>query len=145
MPFKCQGQWVNSSDIILGMRKTVIVKSTPKKGRGVFALRDFKAGEVIESAPVLIFTPKERKHLEKTLLNYYVYPWRSTRGAAIALGFGSIYNHSYSPNADWKQNFKTKSMVYRAIRPIKKGAEVTVNYNGEPDEQTPIDWFEVEK
>jgi SET domain-containing protein len=34
-------------------------------------------------------------------------------------------------------------MVYRAIKNIKKGEEVTVNYNGEPDEQTPIDWFEV--
>ena len=125
------------------MRKSVIVKRVAKKGRGVFAAHDFKAGEVIENAPVLIFTPKERKHLEKTLLNYYVYPWRSTRGAAIALGYGSIYNHSFSPNADWKQNFKTQSMVYRAIKPIKKGEEITVNYNSEPDDQTPIDWFEV--
>jgi len=83
--------------------------------------------------------------LEKTLLNYYVYPWRSTRGAAIALGFGSIYNHSYSPNADWKQNFRTKCMVYRAVKNIKKGQEITVNYNGEPDDETPIDWFEVKK
>ncbi|KKR40541.1 MAG: hypothetical protein UU51_C0017G0014 [Microgenomates group bacterium GW2011_GWC1_41_20] len=122
-----------------------MVKSVPKKGRGVFALKDFKEGEIIESAPVLIFTPKEREHLEKTLLNYYVYPWRSTRGAAIALGFGSIYNHSYSPNADWKQNFRTKCMVYRAVKNIKKGQEITVNYNGEPDDETPIDWFEVKK
>jgi len=125
------------------MRRYIMVKSVPKKGRGVFALKDFKEGEVIENAPVLTFTPKERKHLEKTLLNYYVYPWRSTRGAAIALGFGSIYNHSYSPNADWKQNFRSKCMVYRAIKNIKKGQEITVNYNGEPDDETPIDWFEV--
>jgi len=34
-------------------------------------------------------------------------------------------------------------MVYRALRPIKKGEEITVNYNGEPDDKTPIDWFEV--
>ena len=81
------------------------------------------------------------EHLEKTLLNYYVYPWRSTRGAAIALGFGSIYNHSYSPNADWKQNFRDNTMVYRALKQIKKGEEITVNYNGEPDDKTPIDWF----
>jgi SET domain-containing protein len=127
------------------MRRNIIVRRVAKKGRGVFAAHNFGVGQVIENCPVLIFTPKERKHLEKTLLNYYVYPWRSTRGAALVLGFGSIYNHSYSPNADWKQNFKTQCMVYRAIRPIKKGEEITVNYNGEPDEQTPIDWFEVEK
>ncbi len=127
------------------MRRNIVIKRIPKKGRGVFALKDFKKGDIVENAPVLIFTPKERKHLEKTLLNYYVYPWRSTRGAALVLGFGSIYNHSYSPNADWKQNFKTRSMIYRAIKTIKKGEEIMVNYNGEPDDNAPIDWFEVKK
>ncbi|MFH1971827.1 MAG: SET domain-containing protein-lysine N-methyltransferase [Patescibacteria group bacterium] len=28
-----------------------------------------------------------------------------------------------------------------AIKNIKKGEEITVNYNGEPDDETPIDWF----
>ena len=125
------------------MKYKVAIKRFPKKGRGVFALKSFKIGEIIENAPVLTFSPKERKNLEKTLLNYYIYPWRSTRGAALVLGYGSIYNHSYSPNADWKQNFKTMCMVFRAVKPIKKGEEITVNYNGEPDDKTPIDWFEV--
>ena len=89
------------------MQYSITVKKTGKKGRGVFALSDFKKGELIESCPVLTFTPKERKLLERTQLNYYVYPWRSTRSASISLGYGSIYNHSFSPNADWKQNFKT--------------------------------------
>jgi len=126
------------------MKRSITVKRIPGKGRGVFALKDFKAGEVIESAPVISFTPKERKHLEKTMMNYYIYPWKSTRGAAVTLGYGSIYNHSFSPNADWKQNFKTHCMVYRAIKSIKKGEEITVNYNGEPDDKTPLDWLETE-
>ncbi|HJY98485.1 MAG TPA: SET domain-containing protein [Patescibacteria group bacterium] len=125
------------------MRRNVAIRRFAKKGRGVFALKNFKRGEIIENCPVLIFTPKERKHLEKTQLNYYIYPWRSTRGASLTLGYGSIYNHSFKPNADWKQNFKTRSMVFRAVAPIKKGEEITVNYNGEPDDNTPIDWFEV--
>lgn len=127
------------------MKKIITVKRTPKKGLGVFALRDIKEGEIIENAPALIFDTKGRKHLEKTLLSHYIYPWRSTRGAALVLGYGSIYNHSYSPNADWKQNFKTKCMVYRAIQNIKKGEEILVNYNGEPDDKTEIDWFEVKR
>lgn len=125
------------------MRKNIIVRKTGKKGRGVFALKSFKIGEMVENCPVLIFTPKERKNLEKTPLSHYIYPWKSTRGAALVFGYGSIYNHSYFPNADWKQNFKTQTMVFRAIKNIKKGEEITVNYNGEPDEKTPIDWFEV--
>lgn len=127
------------------MRKTIIVKRTGKKGRGVFAAKNFKIGEIIESCPVLVFDTKGRKYLEKTLLSHYIYPWRSTRGAALVLGYGSIYNHSFSPNADWKQNFTTKAMVFRAINPIKKGQEILVNYNGEPDDKSEINWFDVVK
>ena len=127
------------------MQKNVEVKKTANKGRGVYALRDFKVGEIVEISPVLNITAKERKLLERTILAYYMYPWRSTRSGCIALGFGSLYNHSFSPNTDWKQNFKTNSMVYRAVKPIKKGEEITVNYNGEPNDLTEIDWFKVEK
>lgn len=122
--------------------KTTKFKETGKKGRGVFALKDFKKGELIESCPVLTFTPKERKILERTLLNYYLYPWRSTRGASLALGYGCIYNHSYTPNADWKQNFKKMTMEYRAIKDIKAGEQIFVNYNGEPDDTKKIDFGE---
>ncbi len=121
------------------------VKRAAGKDRAIFAMRDFKIGEIIEECPVINLTPKERKHCSKTILNFYMYPWRSTRSASLVLGYGSLINHSFEPNADWKQNFKTMKMTYRAIRPIKKGEEITVNYNGEPDDLTPIDWFEVVK
>jgi len=73
------------------------VRKTPKAGRGVFALKDFAPGEIIEKCPIINVTPKERKHIEKTILNFYVYPWRSTRSGSIVLGYGSIYNHSFTP------------------------------------------------
>jgi len=69
------------------VRKTITIKRTAKKGLGVFALKDFKEGEIVENAPVLIFNPKERKNLEKTPLSHYIYPWRSTRGAVNDWGF----------------------------------------------------------
>lgn len=119
------------------------IKRVPNKGLGVFAAKHFEPGEIIEACPQISLTPTERKHVEKTILGHYVYPWRSTRSAALVLGYGSLINHSFTPNADWKQNFKTSRMVYRAIKPINKGEEITVNYNGEPDDMTPIDWFEV--
>lgn len=117
------------------------VKRTKTMGRGVFATRDFKEGEVIEKAPIINLDSEERKSCEKTILNYYIYPWRSTRTGSVVLGYGSIYNHSFTPNADWKQNFKEKVMTYRALKPIKKGDEILVNYNGEPDDTRPIDWL----
>lgn len=126
------------------MNSNIEIRTTKSKGRGVFALKDFKEGEIIENCPVIWLNSKDRKHCEKTILNYYVYPWRSTVTGSVVLGYGSIYNHSFDPNADWKQNFKTKNMVYRAIKPIKKGEEILINYNGEPDDQTPMDWITME-
>lgn len=121
------------------------IRRVPSKDRAIFATRNFEAGEIIEDCPVINLTPKERKHCEKTILAYYIYPWRSTRSGSVVLGYGSLINHSFTPNTDWKQNFKTQKMTYRALRQIKKGEEITVNYNGEPDDLTPIDWFEVLK
>ncbi len=126
------------------MSYDIEVRKTRKKGLGVYALRDFKKGEVIEKAPTLLLDTKDRAHCEETPLSHYMYPWRSTRSGAIAFGYGSIYNHSFEPNADWKQNFKEQVMVYTAIKDIKKDEEILVNYNGEPDDTTPIDWFDVE-
>lgn len=121
------------------------LKRTAKKGLGVFATENIKEGDVIERAPILNLTPTERKHAAKTILNHYMYPWRSTRSASVVLGYGSIYNHSFTPNADWKQDFRSSQMVYRAIKDIKKGEEIEINYNGEPDDMTPIEWTDLDR
>lgn len=127
------------------MRYNVEVRKTRNKGRGVFATKNFQKGDIIEVCPVIILNTTERRHCEKTILAYYMYPWRSTRTGVVVLGYGSVYNHSFDPNADWFPKTEIDNMTYKAIKPIKKGEEITVNYNGEPDDQTPIDWFKVEK
>jgi len=134
-------QCIIISDMIFFVKSDIAVKRFGSKGRGVVALRDFKVGELIELCPTIVVNSRERKHCEKTILNYYIYPWRSTRTGSIVLGYGSIYNHSFTPNADWKQDFRSQMMTYKALRNIKKGEEITVNYNGEPDDTTPVDWL----
>ena len=59
----------------------------------------------------------------------------------IALGYGSMYNHSYEPNAKYKRNFSNQTITFVAIKPIKKREEITVNYNGDPINQEKV-WFE---
>ncbi len=121
---------------------SVIVKDSDHKGRGVFAAKAFTTGEIVETCPVIYLSSKERAHLEKTILAYYIYPWTSTRCGVMVLGYGSIYNHSFTPNTEWEQDFKKKTMIYRAIQPIQIGEEILVNYNGyDKDAQKPIDWF----
>lgn len=134
-------QCIILSDKIFLVKSDIAIKRFGPKGRGVVALRNFKKGELIEDCPTIVVNSRERKHCEKTILNYYIYPWRSTRTGSVVLGYGSIYNHSFEPNADWKQDFRSQSMTYRAIKEIKKGEEITINYNGEPDDMTPVDWL----
>lgn len=112
------------------------------KGRGVFAGKDYKAGEIIEECHVIIFSEHEIENIEKTNLDNYYYQWGDGfRDGAIALGNGSIYNHSIEPNAHYFHNIKMSMMVYKSIRDIKKGEEITVNYNGEIEDKQPV-WFE---
>ena len=60
---------------------------------------------------------------------------------ALALGFGSLYNHSYRPNARY-DDVGRQAKAFTALRDIAAGEEVTVNYNGEPGLRRRV-WFEV--
>jgi SET domain-containing protein len=119
----------------------VEVKWIPGKGRGVFATEFIKKGTLIERVPVLVVPAKEILFDEiDTTLSHYVFEWgRDT--VAVALGYGSLYNHSYKPNARYDDmGRQTKS--YFAVRNIEPGEEVTINYNGKVDAADPV-WFDV--
>lgn len=116
-----------------------VSKSDTLKGiRCIRAARDIKAGELIESCPIILISHNEYEAYEKTVLTNYDYDWDDKNGALI-LGYGSLYNHSYSANALYERNFKTKYMEYYAIKDIKKDEEIFINYNGKPDDDTPLE------
>lgn len=110
------------------------------KGRGVVAARRILGGELIESAPVVLVPACETAKLDGTVLDHYVYDWAD--GLAIALGNGSIYNHSYTPNAIYARRLDTRALEYTALRDIDEGEEVLINYNGDANDRTPL-WFTV--
>src|SRR5687768_4628123 len=108
----------------------ICVKRVKGKGRGVFALRDVKRDTLIECVPVILMPVKHIVDgLENPWLNKCAFLWRTKEHVAVPLGFGPIYNHSYSPNADycWGDGLE---MHYYAIRDIKEGDEICINYNG---------------
>ena len=120
------------------------VRSHPKKGRGVFAVSRLACGEIIETAPVILIPAAEWPHIEPTVLALYIYnfgPTAAEEHAAIALGYGSLYNHSYTPNAKYIKSWEEQVIRFVALRDIEPGEEITINYNGSPENQTPI-WFE---
>lgn len=124
------------------MMSDLQIKRTKSKGRGVFATRDFQVGEIIEICPVITLPEKDTKYIDNTKLYDYYFGWgKKFKRVAIALGYGSLYNHSYEPNAQYEKDFKRNNLVFRCLRPIAKGEEITVNYKGNPSDKTPV-WFE---
>lgn len=108
----------------------------PGAGRGMFAIQDFATGDLIESCPVIALPDtKDRARLRRTgLVNYY-FLWGPHRTqAAICLGYGSLYNHSYAPNARWDKQVDAERVDFYALSDIRAGEEITVNYNGSPDD-----------
>lgn len=74
----------------------VAVRSTAGKGRGVFATRDLRPGELVDISPVLCISPDEyyspegRDGVDHTVLKDYVFTWKGREGGmAMALGLGS--------------------------------------------------------
>ena len=117
------------------------VKRVKGKGRGVFARRLIRQGEVIERLPMLVLTAEEFEDCwAGTSLANYCFAWG--RGMmALALGYGSLYNHSFRPNARY-DDVGPQTKEFTAMRDIAPGEEITVNYNGEPTSRAAV-WFEV--
>lgn len=112
-------------------------------GRGVFSAADIPAGSVIEVSPVITMPISERPHLDETALYDYYFIWgEEDDQLAIVLGYGSMYNHSYEPNAQYAPDYEGNTLDFYALRDIKAGEEITVNYNGDPSEHDEL-WFEV--
>ncbi len=120
----------------------ICVKHTDKYGRGIFATRDIKKDELVEVSPLLICPNKEWKYLKKTNLMNYCFVSGELKNIAIALGNGSLFNHSYTPNTRFQDNQKNVSIDFYAIDDIKAGEELTINYNGNPEDQSSL-WFSV--
>lgn len=118
----------------------VYAKKIPGKGRGVFASKRISKGTIIERVPVVIL-PVQEIYTDKisTTLADYVFNWGDGE-VVIALGYGSLYNHSYDPNAAYAAKGR-QSQVYSALRDIEADEEITVNYNGSPKDQAKL-WFD---
>jgi uncharacterized protein len=125
----------NSRNIYLGITK--------RRGRGVFALRRFTAGEIIETCHVIVIPAAQWPRIENTVFFDYAFQWGSDgQTAAIAMGYGSFYNHSYTPNAVYAKRIEDVAIDFTALREIGEGEEIVVNYNGRPDGREAL-WFPV--
>jgi SET domain-containing protein len=110
----------------------IYIDQSPVHGWGVFAKQDIKSGELIEECPVLTL-PILKGDVTPLLIDYrFNWPqgveWEEQ---VVALGFGSLYNHSNDPNAVWISSDVRKCFIFYATRDIKEGEEIFVWYGDE--------------
>lgn len=117
----------------------ITIKPSPLHGRGVFACTTFKAGAVIETAPAIIMEQIDKEFLQATsLFSYYFVVGDKKFPVALGLGYSSLYNHSYSANAVYSVSLKDETITIKACKNISIGEEITLNYNGSPNDDTPV-------
>jgi SET domain-containing protein len=113
-----------------------VAESPTGAGRGVFARRLIAAGEEIERCPMLIVDGDQAEALSLGA-DGYVFGWGND-STALALGYGSLYNHSYAPNAETLET--PNELVITALRSISEGEEIFINYMGTAQEGV---WFDL--
>ena len=112
--------------------------------RGMFCATFIPEGSIIEICPVIYVPAKDMEKVKQTSLYDFYFIWgEDEKSGAIALGYGSIYNHSYQPNARYYVDFEALTLEIFAIKDIQPGEEITFNYNGTPEDQSKV-WFEIE-
>lgn len=131
------------TDIIYPSSKIYIASSSlPKAGLGVFAREEIKEGEIIEESPILVIPEEALSNLVKTPLRDYYFAWgKGFLEGAVVFGYGSLFNHSYEPNAKYIKDLENNLVQFVAIKDIKQDEEILVNYNGHPEDKTKV-WFE---
>jgi hypothetical protein len=105
------------------------IKEGPK-GRGLFALSgSIVRGALLHSAPCLAVSADEyQRHLKHTLLEHYVFKSKAGN-MLLALGYGSLFNHSKHPNVDYRIGDDDCIHFYSSsYRTIRSGDELCISY-----------------
>ena len=108
------------------------IRTSPARGRGVFARTAIAPGTVIEAAPVLVIPADDCPALDRTVIHDYYFHWDGDpegpgRGA-LGLGLVTLCNHASRPNAKVERNFARHTLDLIATSPIALGEEVTIDY-----------------
>jgi len=106
--------------------KKIAFAKTPDTGLGVYSKESIRDGEVIEIAPLIIV---DSDAMSVNNLDDYIFTINKEKDQyAIALGYGSIYNHSDDPNAEWNIDQEKEQLRIIAIKDIQEGQEINVSY-----------------
>ncbi|KAI0264013.1 cytidine deaminase-like protein [Gloeopeniophorella convolvens] len=106
------------------------IKYAQGNGRRVYASRAIPGQTLLEISPVLLFSVEEYEaHGRHTVLDHYTLKWRDGR-MALALGLGSLFNHSDAPNVTYTIDASTESVRYTTTRAVEPNEELCIHHPG---------------
>ncbi|HQT82712.1 MAG TPA: SET domain-containing protein-lysine N-methyltransferase [Candidatus Paceibacterota bacterium] len=97
-----------------------------RNGRGIFAKRDFAAGETLFRVMGTLITCDEDDAVDDTT-RANTYRYDEDRFLSPAGRLGDFLNHSCAPNAKIVKEGRT--LLLAAARPVRKGDEVVLDYS----------------
>jgi len=124
------------------MKKHLFIKKIKGKGRGVFCNRLIGKDEEFEVCPVLVIPALDYDTVKASRLVDYFFSFNKEENTlALALGFGSLYNHAVYSNAAYTLNRENQTLRFYALEDIPAGDEICINYAGERGQEFK-EWFE---
>jgi len=109
------------------------IKQTYQKGWGVFATSPIYTGEILEECPILKLPQNTDLINSKVVIDYaFGYPQKNPQIQVLPLGFGSLYNHSDTPNAAYQHHaIYDEIFQFVSIKDINPGEEIYIYYGGD--------------
>jgi len=124
------------------MNKQLYIQKIKGKGRGVFCNQPIGKDDTFEICPVLVTPAADYETVKASRLVDYFFSFNKEENTlALALGFGSLYNHAVYSNAAYSLNRENKTLTFYALEDIPAGKEICINYAGESGQEFK-EWFE---
>ena len=124
-----------NDDVVYYVSSKLEVKKSPLHGVGVFCKQNIEKGEVVEVSRMLKLDWKMKYQHDRIIRDYCWIRNCSCNDCTVhgsnmymAMGFGSLYNHSDTPNIDNKTDYNNLVMVLTANKQIEQGEELFITY-----------------
>ena len=126
---------MSNSESLYHVSNKIEIKQSSVHGLGVFAKETIEEKETIEVSRLLRLGWRMKYQYDNVIRDYCWTPSCKCNecqmhGTAmyIALGFGSLYNHSDTPNTDIKLDYANLTLLVTANKIINAGEEIFVTY-----------------
>jgi len=115
------------------------IKTNSEMGRGLYASNyegPIKKDEVILQNELIVLDSLDSVLLDSTALKYYTFKYKHNQ-SCIALGDGTLLNHSINPNVGYILHdlnhdvHDRKVITFYALRDIEQGEQLFIDYGAD--------------